>query len=58
LCIILSCVLGMIHCESNCAAALSFTSEKGRLYANGNLFNIKGVSWFGYETTNNVFHGL
>jgi len=41
-----------------CAANLDLTSKQGRLWANGQLFNLKGVSWFGYETSNNVFHGL
>jgi len=45
-------------CTTSCKAAMEFTSESGRLLANGKLFNLKGVSWFGYETTNNVFHGL
>jgi len=58
LCIVLLFSVGITADSTNCGASLTFTSEKGRLYANGKIFNLKGVSWFGYETTNNVFHGL
>lgn len=39
-------------------SALNFTSEKGALWVNGNSFKLKGASWFGFETSNNVVHGL
>ena len=34
------------------------TSENGVLNLNGNRFNLKGLSWFGFETSQYVFHGL
>uniref|UniRef100_A0A6B2L8B1 Glycoside hydrolase family 5 domain-containing protein n=1 Tax=Arcella intermedia TaxID=1963864 RepID=A0A6B2L8B1_9EUKA len=37
---------------------MEWTSKGGRLYTNNHIFNLKGVSWFGFETSNNVFHGL
>jgi len=36
----------------------TFTSEGGILKVNGSPFVMKGVSWFGFETNLNVFHGL
>jgi len=41
-----------------CFSSFDFTSENGQLNVNGIPFVLKGVSWFGYETSNNVFHGL
>jgi len=41
-----------------CFSSFSFTSEGGSLQVNGNPFTLKGASWFGFETSNNVFHGL
>ncbi|GAI24992.1 unnamed protein product, partial [marine sediment metagenome] len=38
--------------------ALNFTSEQGALWVNGNSFKLKGASWFGFETSNSVVHGL
>jgi aryl-phospho-beta-D-glucosidase BglC (GH1 family) len=35
-----------------------FTSENASLKLNGQKLSIKGVSWFGFETNANVFHGL
>ena len=39
-------------------ASLSFTSDNGVLNLNGDRFNMKGLSWFGFETQNYVVHGL
>jgi len=54
---LLLCV-SIAYGASSCAATLDFTTTQGRLYANGALFNLKGVSWFGFDTSNNVVHGL
>jgi len=35
-----------------------WSSEGGMLKFNGERFNLKGLSWFGFETDLNVFHGL
>jgi len=35
-----------------------FTSENGGLNADGQRIYLKGVSWFGFETSLSVFHGL
>jgi len=43
---------------TTCSSSFEFTSEKGQLNVNGAPFVLKGASWFGYETSNNVFHGL
>lgn len=53
--------LGLVACalaSTSCYPSFDFTSENGRLNVNGAPFVLKGASWFGYETTNNVFHGL
>jgi len=39
-------------------SALSFTSESGALWVNGAQFQLKGASWFGFETSDNVVQGL
>eukprot|EP00276_Gloeochaete_wittrockiana_P005879 CAMPEP_0184668132 /NCGR_PEP_ID=MMETSP0308-20130426/70911_1 /TAXON_ID=38269 /ORGANISM="Gloeochaete witrockiana, Strain SAG 46.84" /LENGTH=1002 /DNA_ID=CAMNT_0027113701 /DNA_START=454 /DNA_END=3462 /DNA_ORIENTATION=+ len=39
-------------------AALNFTSANGKLYANGYVFDIDGVNWFGIETETFSIHGL
>jgi len=41
-----------------CYSTLDFTSQNGSLHVNGHPFLLKGLSWFGYETSINVFHGL
>ncbi len=41
-----------------CFSSLNFTSEQGKLFVNGVQFKLKGASWFGFETANNVVHGL
>jgi len=38
--------------------SISWTSKNRRLNVNGSPFNLKGASWFGFETSNNVVHGL
>jgi len=43
---------------TKCDATLEFTSKKGQLYVNNDILYLKGASWFGYETSINVFHGL
>eukprot|EP01084_Bolivina_argentea_P255658 430126_1 len=37
---------------------LNWRSYNNQIYLNGNRFNMKGLSWFGFETTNNQLHGL
>jgi len=44
--------------STQCFSAFNFTSENGVLNVNSMPFILKGVSWFGFETSNNVFHGL
>jgi len=44
--------------SQSCFESFSFTSEHGELNVNGVAFVLKGASWFGFETSNNVFHGL
>jgi len=39
-------------------STLSWSSKNKRLNVNGVPFNLKGASWFGFETSNNVVHGL
>ncbi len=43
---------------TSCFSSLNFTSEQGHLYVNGIQFKLKGVNWFGFETSLNVVHGL
>ena len=38
--------------------ALEWRSYDNKLYLNGNEFNMKGLSWFGFETTNYNLYGL
>ena len=40
------------------SADYTFTSENGYLNMDGDRFNLKGTSWFGFETSLYVFHGL
>eukprot|EP00741_Cyanophora_paradoxa_P016823 tig00020943_g16247.t1 len=40
------------------AAPIAFESSGGALLANGAPFHVKALNWFGFETANNVFHGL
>lgn len=49
-----------VRAASSCftKSALSFTSERGGLWVNGSPFKLKGASWFGFETSNNIVHGL
>jgi len=47
-----------IPTADHCASSFNFTSSGGTLKVNGLPFILKGASWFGFETTNNVFHGL
>mmetsp|Transcript_17870 Transcript_17870/g.19901 ORF Transcript_17870/g.19901 Transcript_17870/m.19901 type:complete len:393 (+) Transcript_17870:14-1192(+) len=49
-----------IYAWAGCSApeAFELTSSGGHLHANGERFYLKGLSWFGFETTNNVCHGL
>jgi len=41
-----------------CFDKFEFTSEGGSLQVNKLPFVLKGASWFGFETSNNVVHGL
>lgn len=41
-----------------CVATLDWTSEGGEILVNGQPFHLKGTSWFGFETPNEVPHGL
>mmetsp|Transcript_95231 Transcript_95231/g.116600 ORF Transcript_95231/g.116600 Transcript_95231/m.116600 type:complete len:402 (+) Transcript_95231:37-1242(+) len=36
----------------------NLTSQDGVFKLNGERFNLKGLSWFGFETSQYVFHGL
>ena len=38
--------------------ALEWRSYGNQLMLNGNEFNLKGLSWFGFETTNYNLYGL
>eukprot|EP01084_Bolivina_argentea_P016307 30532_1 len=38
--------------------SLNWQSYDNELKLNGNRFNMKGLSWFGYETPNNGLYGL
>lgn len=40
------------------SASALFTSSNGALQQDGQRFYLKGLSWFGFETSLNVFHGL
>ena len=61
---VLACLFGMIYGKmcfdvgNMNDESLSFTSENGYLNINGTRFNMKGLSWFGFETSVNVFQGL
>lgn len=35
-----------------------FSSERGGIYLNGDRFIVRGVSWFGFETSDCCLHGL
>jgi len=56
--IIIIGLIGTANTASQCFDSFEFTSEGGQLNVNGIPFVLKGLSWFGYETSNNVFHGL
>jgi len=43
---------------TQCYTTFDLTSENGVLNVNKVPFVLKGLSWFGFETSNNVFHGL
>jgi len=53
----LACAVAQLQ-ATTCSSSFEFTSENGQLNVNGIPFVLKGASWFGYETSNNVFHGL
>ena len=36
----------------------AFTSENGTLYADGHAMQLKGLNWYGFETSFGAFHGL
>lgn len=57
-CALVCFVVGYAGAATECFSSFSFTSENGQLNVNGIPFILKGASWFGFETTNNVFHGL
>eukprot|EP01084_Bolivina_argentea_P232318 391580_1 len=46
--------------QSVCIAenALNWRSYNNQIYLNGNIFNMKGISWFGFETSSYMLHGL
>jgi endoglucanase len=37
---------------------LNFASKQGKLWLNDKPFTLKGLNWFGFETTSNVIFGL
>eukprot|EP01084_Bolivina_argentea_P090666 163330_1 len=49
---------GNPNCYDISGIDYNITSEKGGLYLGGKEFNLKGVSWFGFETSDYIFHGL
>jgi len=55
-----ACTVGTLTLAQTCVApdTLAFTSQSGALQVNGQPLLLKGVSWFGFETGNNVVHGL
>jgi len=57
-CLLLVSLVGYSYAAQQCFKSFSFTSENGQLNVNGIPFILKGASWFGFETSNNVFHGL
>jgi len=56
--LLLLCATGLVLGAEKCFSSFDFTSGNGKLNVNGNPFVLKGLSWFGFETGNNVFHGL
>jgi endoglucanase len=36
----------------------SYTAANNKIYRNGSAVQLKGISWFGFETSTNVVHGL
>jgi len=44
--------------KTNNAGNFKWTSKNKQLYLNGNQFNMKGLSWFGFETGNYGLYGL
>ncbi len=58
LCVLFLYVAAQAASAQQCFSSLNFTSESGKLYVNGLQFKLKGASWFGFETPNNVVHGL
>eukprot|EP01113_Clastostelium_recurvatum_P011172 TRINITY_DN1563_c1_g1_i1.p1 TRINITY_DN1563_c1_g1~~TRINITY_DN1563_c1_g1_i1.p1 ORF type:complete len:303 (+),score=70.75 TRINITY_DN1563_c1_g1_i1:147-1055(+) len=48
----------VLAASNKCASSLDLTSENGVLMANGERFYLKGLNWFGFETDQNIPHGL
>ncbi len=53
-----SITLAAVSSGSGAAAGYFSTSGNQIIDANGNPVRITGVNWFGFETSNKVFHGL
>eukprot|EP00483_Globobulimina_turgida_P008823 UN08841 len=63
--VLLACIIALAlnalkPAKTECYDGSDFglTSEDGVLKLNGTRFNLKGVAWFGFETSNNCVHGL
>ncbi len=48
----------LVLASTQCYSSLNFTSTGGQLLVNNQPFILKGLSWFGFETSNKVVHGL
>ena len=58
-CLLLLVVIGVSSSKTKQTGSTSnWTSQGGHIYLNGKQVALKGVSWFGFETNLNVFHGL
>lgn len=54
---VFSLVLALVFATA-CADKLQYSSVKGSVLVNGETVQLKGVNWYGYETTTGLFHGL
>ncbi|MGC2109250.1 MAG: cellulase family glycosylhydrolase [Candidatus Korobacteraceae bacterium] len=56
--VVLVVLVGLMTCSANAQTGYWHTSGNQILDANGHVVRIAGVNWYGFETTDEVAHGL